>query len=117
MLHGIKLHGFFKSSCSHRVRIALHLKKLPYETVVVNLDKGDHLKPEYQKMNPSGLIPTLEINGLVLTESLPICEYLDEVYPERGVRLLPPMTDKHTLVDAKLRFRVRRLCEIINAST
>lgn len=90
----MKLYSYFRSSASYRVRIALNLKSLPYETVPVHLvkDGGQQLSPEYRALNPDALVPTLidEANGAtaVLTQSLAIIEYLDEIHPTPA--LLPP---------------------------
>ncbi|ESQ78413.1 maleylacetoacetate isomerase [Asticcacaulis sp. YBE204] len=104
----MKLHGYFRSSATWRVRIALALKGLDYENVFHHLRKGEQSAPEYLRLNPQGLIPALETDdGDVLTQSLAICEYLDEVYP--AVPLLP--------ADPVLRAKVRAFsyaiaCEI-----
>lgn len=76
------LHGYFRSSTSYRVRIALNLKGLAYTNVVHHLRKGEQRAPDYLVLNPQGLVPTLEIDGVVLTQSLAICDYLDERFPE-----------------------------------
>jgi len=85
----MKLHTYFRSSAAYRVRIALNLKGLPYETVPVHLTRGggEQRAPGYRKLNPQALVPVLEDGGLVLTQSLAIIEYLDEVHPQ--VPLLP----------------------------
>jgi maleylpyruvate isomerase len=80
--HPIRLHGYFRSSASWRVRIALHLKGLAYETVAHDLRIGEQRSREYLKLNPQGLVPALEIDGLVLTQAMAICEYLDETHPD-----------------------------------
>jgi maleylacetoacetate isomerase len=85
----MKLYSYFRSSASYRVRIALNLKGLAYDTVPVHLlkDGGEQLKPEYRELNPDGLVPAL-IDDVaqgeaqaVLTQSLAIIEYLEEAYP------------------------------------
>jgi maleylacetoacetate isomerase len=85
----MKLHSFFRSSAAYRVRLALEIKGLAYETVAHHLRKGEQRKPEYRVLNPQGLVPTLEDAGHVLTQSLAIIEYLEEAYPQTP-RLLPP---------------------------
>ena len=85
----MKLHSFFRSSAAYRVRLALEIKGLAYETVVHHLRKGEQRKPEYRVLNPQGLVPTLEDAGHVLSQSLAIIEYLEEAYPKTP-RLLPP---------------------------
>ena len=76
-----RLHSYFRSSASYRVRIAFELKGLTYNTLPVNLVRGDQLAPDYRAINPAGLVPMLDDNGTVLTQSLAIIEYLDEVSP------------------------------------
>ena len=64
--------------------MALNLKGIEYEINPVHLvkDGGQHLKPEYQEINPAMMVPTLQIGDLYLTESMPICEYIQELYPD-----------------------------------
>lgn len=76
------LHGYYRSSASYRVRIALNLKGIEYSDVFHHLRKGEQSAPEYVALNPQGLVPALEWNGVVLTQSLAICEYLDEIVPD-----------------------------------
>jgi len=83
----MKLYTFFRSSASFRVRIALNHKGLNYEPAGVSLPKGEHLEAGYKSLNAQGLVPALEDGGHLLTQSLAIIEYLDEVYP--GPKLLP----------------------------
>lgn len=86
----MKLYTYFRSSASYRVRIALNLKGLPCEMVPVHLlrDGGEQLKPEYRKLHADALVPSLALDdGAVITQSLAIIEYLEEVYPEPA--LLP----------------------------
>jgi maleylpyruvate isomerase len=75
------LHGFFRSSATYRVRIALNLKGLSFDYLSYSLQQKEQLAPDYLALNPQGLVPTLEIGGAVLTQSLAICEYLDELHP------------------------------------
>ena len=103
----MKLHNFHRSSASYRVRIALNLKGLPYDYVSVNLMTGESRTPAYEAINPQGIVPTLEDNGKLITQSLAICEYLEETHPSPA--LLPR--------DAAGRARVRALtlavaCEV-----
>ena len=83
----MKLYTFFRSSASFRVRIALNHKGLKYEHAGVSLPKGEHLEAGYKSVNAQGLVPALEEGGHLLTQSLAIIEYLDEVHP--GPKLLP----------------------------
>src|SRR6516225_11587061 len=99
----MKLYSFFRSSAAFRVRIALNLKKIAYETVAVHLRRSDQSKPDYRGINPQGLVPTLEDGGHKLIQSLAIIEYLDEVHPE------PPLLPK----DPADRARVRALAGIV----
>lgn len=80
----LRLYTYFRSSAAYRVRIALALKGLPYESVPVHLvkDGGEQLQPAYRAVNPAGLVPALQDGSAVLTQSLAIIEYLDEAYPQ-----------------------------------
>jgi maleylacetoacetate isomerase len=86
----IKLYGYFRSSAAFRVRIALNLKKLEYETAPIHLRRNDQSKSDYLAVNPQGLVPTLVDDGRTLIQSLAIIEYLDETHPEPP--LLPRLT-------------------------
>ncbi|MEM9190244.1 MAG: maleylacetoacetate isomerase [Myxococcota bacterium] len=105
----MKLHSYWRSSCSWRVRIALELKALPYELVPVNLLEGAQRTPDYRARNPMGQVPALEVEvdgaTVSLAQSLPIIHYLDEVHPT------PPLLPEHPLE----RQRARALAEIINS--
>jgi maleylacetoacetate isomerase len=83
----MKLYTYWRSSAAYRVRIALNLKGIEYRSQATHLAAAEHLKPEYLRANPQGLVPALEHNGEVLFQSLAIIEYLDHVAPEP--RLLP----------------------------
>jgi maleylacetoacetate isomerase len=94
----MKLHGYFRSSASYRVRIALNLKGLRVEHLPRHLRKGEQHAPAYLAINPQGLVPTLENDaGAILTQSLAIIEWLDETYVE------PPLLPKDPLRRAKVR--------------
>jgi glutathione S-transferase len=71
-----------QSTCSQRVRFVLNAKQLPFEEHKLDLLAGDQLKPEYLKLNPNGVVPTLDHDGAVVIDSSVIMEYLDEVSPE-----------------------------------
>lgn len=81
----MQLYSYYRSSCSYRVRIALHFKGLSYEYHPVHLVKngGEQHKPEYAKLNPQELVPTFIDGNFILTQSMAIMEYLEEKYPER----------------------------------
>jgi maleylacetoacetate isomerase len=87
----MKLYSYFRSSASYRVRIALNLKGLPYETLPIHLVRngGEQLGPEFRALNPDALVPAFQADGSeeVLTQSLAIIEYLDEAHPQPA--LLP----------------------------
>nr|AYN44557.1 glutathione S-transferase Z3 [Brachionus koreanus] len=100
------LWNFFRSSASWRVRIALALKEIEYEYKIVNLLTGEQLSEEFTKLNSKQEIPILEIDGLHLTQSLPIIEYLDETRPQEP-RLIPK--------DPVIRCKARAIAEIINS--
>jgi maleylpyruvate isomerase len=94
----MKLHGYFRSSASYRVRIALNLKGLCAEHLSHHLRKGEQYAPAYLAINPQGLLPTLEEgSGAVITQSLAIIEWLEEIHP------LPPLLPKEPLRRAKVR--------------
>ena len=93
----LKLHGYFRSSASYRVRIALNLKGLAHENAFHHLRRGEHESAEYRAINPQALVPALDVGGAVLTQSLAICEYLDELYP------YPPLFPRNTLSKARVR--------------
>lgn len=83
----IKLYNYFRSSASFRVRIALEVKGLPYDYAPVHLLKGEHMAPDFVKLNPDALVPVLCEGTDVLNQSLAIVEYLEETHPEPS--LLP----------------------------
>jgi maleylacetoacetate isomerase len=78
----MRLYSAARSSASFRVRIALNLKGLPYEYAPVDLVRGGQFEDGFRGLNPAGLVPVLEHDGEVLTQSLAIIEYLDEKYPQ-----------------------------------
>eukprot|EP01094_Clydonella_sp_ATCC50884_P019603 TRINITY_DN3877_c0_g1_i1.p1 TRINITY_DN3877_c0_g1~~TRINITY_DN3877_c0_g1_i1.p1 ORF type:complete len:230 (-),score=81.88 TRINITY_DN3877_c0_g1_i1:640-1284(-) len=104
------LYSYWRSSCSWRVRLALAIKGVEYEYRAVHLvkDGGEQKTDEYAAVNPQKLVPSLAIDGLVLTQSLAIIEYLEERFPD-APRLLP--------ADAAGRARVRGLAEIVACDT
>ncbi|MCY7304903.1 MAG: maleylacetoacetate isomerase [Rhodoferax sp.] len=99
----MKLHNYFRSSASFRVRIALSLKGLSYEYVAVHIARGEHRSDAYAALAADQLVPLLEYGALRLSQSMAIIEYLDETYPVPA--LLP--------ADALGRARVRALAQSI----
>jgi maleylacetoacetate isomerase len=99
------LYGYFRSSAAFRARIALNLKGIRPELRFVHLirDGGDQHRPDYQAINPQGLIPALAHDGHLITQSMAIIEYLDEIVPE------PPILPK----DAYGRARVREIAYVV----
>ncbi len=96
----MKLYNYFRSSAAYRVRIALNLKGVTWEHVGVHLVKGEQRSPEYMKLNPAGLVPSLvDDDATIVTQSLAIMEYLDEKYSS-GVRLLPQSLTERAQVRA-----------------
>lgn len=102
---GIRLYGYFRSSASWRVRIALGLKELSYDYQPVNLLKGEQRSDWYRAINPAGAVPTLVVDGHTISESLPIIEYLEETRPANP--LLPK--------EPALRAKARQIAELVNA--
>jgi glutathione S-transferase len=96
----IKLYDFLSSPNCQRVKVVLAEKKLPYETVPIDLKKGEQKKPEYLKLNPYGKVPVIIDGSTVLYESLIINEYLEEKYPE------PPLMPKDHGKRAKVRILI-----------
>jgi maleylacetoacetate isomerase len=89
IFQSMKLYNYFRSSAAYRVRIALNLKGIEWEHVGVHLVKREQRSPEFLQLNPAGLVPALiDDDGVVLTQSLSIIEYLDDVEPDRA-RLVP----------------------------
>jgi maleylpyruvate isomerase len=102
----MRLYSYWRSSSSHRVRIALHLKALPFEYVAVNLLEDRQYEPEHRARSPMCKVPVLELDdGRAIVESLAIIEYLDEAYPE------PPLFP----ADRYERARARMLAEMVNS--
>ncbi len=104
----MRLHGYFRSAASWRVRIALALKGLAVEHVSHHLRRGEQRAPDYLCLNPQGFVPALELDdGTVLTQSLAIIEWLDETHPEP--KLLPG--------DAVGRAKIRAFALVLAADT
>lgn len=99
----MKLHTFFRSGTSHRLRIALNLKGLAYDSVAIDLRREQHLSDAFKAINPQQLLPVLEADGDRMTQSPAIIEWLEERYPD------PPLLP----ADAGDRARVRALAAIV----
>ena len=97
------LHGYWRSGTAYRTRIALNLKGLKYDQAGVDLRQGDQKSNAYLTLNPQGLVPALEVDGLVLTQSPAILEWLEETTPE------PPLLP----ADAVGRARVRAMAALV----
>lgn len=89
----LKLYTYFRSSAAYRVRIALNLKGLAYQSVPVHLLKsgGEHLQDGYRAINPGAMLPSLQDGDAILTQSLAILEYLEEVYPDSALLPADPL--------------------------
>ena len=105
----MKLYTYFRSSAAYRVRIALALKGLTPQMIPVHLlrDGGEQQSPEYLLVNRQGLVPALDDHGVLITQSLAICEYLDQTHP------LPPLLPSDAVARARIRALVLAIaCEI-----
>jgi len=100
----MRLYGYFRSSAAFRVRIALNLKGLAYDTELVDLSTGGHLSDKYRRINPQRRVPTLVDDGVTLIQSLAIIEYLEETYP------IPPFLP----TGGQARAQVRAIANIIS---
>jgi glutathione S-transferase len=99
----LTLYNAAHSTCSQKVRICLVEKELPFDDVKLDIGKAkEHLKPEYLKINPNGVVPTLVDDGNIIIDSSVICEYLDEKYP--AVRLTPEDLVARATMRAWMRF-------------
>lgn len=98
------LYDYYRSSAAYRVRIALNLKGLSYQQQSVNLLAAENREAPFLAQNPQGLVPVLQDNGELLSQSLAICEYLDEQYPQSMPLVYGSPVDKAN---------IRRLAQII----
>jgi glutathione S-transferase len=101
------LHNAPQSTCSQRVRYALHAKDLAFEEHRLDLFSGDQLRPEYLAINPNGLVPTLVDDGQAINDSAVILEYLDDVFPD-----IAPLRPRDPLATARMRAMVRYIDEV-----
>lgn len=85
------LHGYFRSGTSYRTRLALNWKGVEYQYVAVNLATGEQHSDAYKALNPQGLVPALEVDGQVLTQSVSILEWIEETFPERPLLPIDPI--------------------------
>lgn len=92
----IRLHGYWRSGTTYRTRIALNLKGLAWEAVGVNLVEGGQHDAAYRALQPQGLVPALEADGLVIGQSPAILEWIEERFPDPP--LLPPDPDDRAVV-------------------
>jgi maleylpyruvate isomerase len=95
----MKLYDYANSSAAYRVRIAMNLKGIAYDRAVINLikDGGQHHSAAYKAVNPQELVPSLDVDGHVIGQSLAIIEYLDETYPA------PPLLPSYPIEKARVR--------------
>ncbi len=124
----MKLYTYYRSQASFRVRIALNLKGLKREDSFLHLERGDQFKPEYQKLNPQAVVPTLYDGDLKLFQSFAILEYLEETYPTppllpksakdrawvRGFALVN-VADSHPLFVPRIRNYLTQVLEVDDA--
>eukprot|EP00246_Nothoceros_aenigmaticus_P007575 TRINITY_DN21484_c0_g1_i1.p1 TRINITY_DN21484_c0_g1~~TRINITY_DN21484_c0_g1_i1.p1 ORF type:complete len:217 (+),score=40.12 TRINITY_DN21484_c0_g1_i1:70-720(+) len=92
------LHGYWQSSCTWRVRLAMAFKGLNYEYRAVNIVKGEQFDKGFLKLNPLGLVPVLEVEGALIADSIAILEFLEERYPDRR-----PLLPKNLTLRAAVR--------------
>ncbi len=106
----LKLYGYWRSSNSWRVRWALDLKKVDYKYIPIDLLKGENQQPAHLARHPLGALPVVEINqGIYLSQSMAILDWIEEVYSLKGPALFPGLPLE--------RAKIRELCEIINSDT
>ena len=99
----LQLYTYYRSSAAYRVRIALALKQLSYKQIPINLLKAEHKQKAYVEINRQGLVPALATSEGVVTQSLAIIEYLDEVYPH------PPLLPKAAIDRAQVRAMAQQI--------
>ena len=106
-MQNLDLYNAPQSTCSQRVRFTLHEKGLSFSEVKLDLFSGDQLRPEYLKLNPNGVVPSLVHNGRVIIDSAVIIEYLNEVFPEPAA-LVP----QDAVARAAMRSLIRYIDEV-----
>lgn len=107
------LYDYWRSSAAYRLRIALNLKGITYDAVQVNLVTGQHREAANLVRNPQGLVPALEIDGLILTQSLPIMEYLDETRADVPLVPAEPIARHHTrAVACAIAMEIHPVCNL-----
>ena len=112
----IILYDYWRSSASYRVRIALNLAGLPFETVPVDIFKGDHRLADHLKRNPQSFVPVINIDNKLLTQSLSIIEYLNDT---RNLSFLPKDHTKRAMVTAlaySIAIDIHPICNLSVAS-
>ncbi len=124
----MKLYTYYRSQASFRVRIALNLKSLKREDTFLHLERGDQFKPEYQKLNPQAVVPTLYDGDVKLFQSFAILEYLEETHPNppllpkgaaerawvRGFALIN-VADSHPLIVPRIRNYLTQVLKVPDA--
>ena len=98
----VVLYDYWRSSAAYRVRIALNLKGVAYRSVPMDLTQGMQSSPDYIAINPQGFVPALAIDGLLLTQSLAIIDYLDAQYKDPPMVSSDPASRSRTLAQALL---------------
>jgi maleylacetoacetate isomerase len=125
----IILHGYWRSLATFRVRAALNLKGVPYTEKIVDLSKGEHLSADFAQINPQHVLPLLEHDGLFISQSLAIMEYLDDLWPEhpllpadpagkarvRSIALIT-IADVHPLIVPRVRNYLEHTCNLDEAA-
>ena len=101
----IQLYSYYRSSCSYRVRIAFYLKNIPFEYIPVHLlkNKGEQKNKEYKKLNPEGQVPTVVHKHQVITQSMAILQYLEDIHPSP------------CLFPKEKKIQIISICEMINS--
>ena len=107
----IELYHASMSTCAQKVRMTLAEKQLDWDSKLLDLRASDQHQPDYLKLNPNGVVPTLVDDGQVVIESTVICEYLDDAYPD------PALKPEAPLARATMRQWTKRLDEVLHFYT